>query len=174
MQDLSMDTITPPHEDEIILRKVRDSDREGIITIFNHYATTSFAAYPEIPVNERFFDFLQEGNLGFYVLEHKNRVAGFGFIKPVLPFPAFMKTGMVTYFLLPECTGKGLGKILLEKLTSDASDRGMTSLVANMASKNIPSIRFHQENGFKEVGRLQTAGRKFNEPFDVIWMQKMI
>ena len=84
-----------------------------------------------------------------------------------------MKTGMVTYFLLPECTGKGLGKILLEKLTSDASDRGMTSLVANMASRNIPSIRFHQENGFNEVGRLQTAGSKFNEPFDVIWMQKM-
>jgi L-amino acid N-acyltransferase YncA len=28
--------------------------------------------------------------------------------------------------------------------------------------------------GFTEVGRLQNAGSKFGEPFDVIWMQKML
>jgi phosphinothricin acetyltransferase len=50
----------------------------------------------------------------------------------------------------------------------------MTSLVANMASKNKESIRFHMNHGFTEVGRLHDAGTKFGEPFDVIWMQKML
>jgi len=163
-----------PLDEEIIVREVRDSDRDAIIPIFNHYAATSYAAYPEMPVNERFFEFLRDGTLEFYVLENTQRVIGFGLIKPVLPFPAFMKTGMLTYFLLPEFTGQGFGKLLLEQLTTEATKLGMTSLVANMASKNIPSIRFHLKNGFCEVGRLQNAGFKFSEPFDVLWMQKMV
>jgi L-amino acid N-acyltransferase YncA len=51
---------------------------------------------------------------------------------------------------------------------------GMTSLVANMASKNRASILFHTRHGFSEVGRLRDAGIKFGEPFDVILMQKML
>ena len=163
----------PPVE-EVVVRKVRDSDRDAILAIFDHYAATSYAAYPEIPVNDRFFEFLLEGTLVFHVLEHKSQVVGFGLIKPLLPFPAFMKTGMLTYFLLPEFTGKGLGEILLKRLTTDATEMGMTSLVANMASQNIPSIRFHMHHGFTEVGRLKNAGSKFGEPFDILWMQKKV
>lgn len=159
-------------EQEVIVREARDSDRDAIIAIFNHYAQTSYAAYPDMPVNERFFGFLREGTLAFFVLELKTRVVGFGLIKPVLPFPAFMATGMLTYFILPEFTGKGLGDLLLERLTGEAEKMGMTSLVANMASKNTASVRFHTRHGFREVGRLNKAGRKFGEPFDVIWMQK--
>ncbi|MCK9591048.1 MAG: N-acetyltransferase family protein [Methanoregula sp.] len=165
--------IRPP-DTAIVIRKPRNSDREAILAIFNHYAATSYAAYPDMPVNDRFYEFLQEGTLAFYVLARKEQVVGFGLIKPLLPFPVFMKTGMLTYFLLPEFTGQGLGKRLLEQLTRDASKLGMTSLVANMASKNIPSIHFHVRNGFTEVGRLQNAGMKFDELFDLVWMQKML
>src|SRR5665647_2394762 len=105
---------------DIIVRKVRECDRDSIIAIFNYYAATSYAAYPEMPVNDRFFEFLREGTLAFYVLEHSQQVIGFGLIKPVLPFPAFMRTGMLTYFLMPEFTGHGLGNLLIDRLTSDA------------------------------------------------------
>ena len=159
---------------DVVIREVRDRDRDRIIAIFNHYAATSYAAYPEIPVNDRFFAFLREGALGFYVLEHEAHVVGFGLMKPLLPFPAFMTTGMLTYFIQPKYTRMSLGKKLLHRLTDDAKKMGVTSLVANMASKNKASIQFHQGCGFTEVGRLQNAGSKFGEPFDVIWMQKML
>jgi len=161
-------------EEEVNIRKVRDRDCDRIIAIFNYYAATGYAAYPEIPVNEHFFAFLREGALGFYVLEHEAHIVGFGLMKPLMPFPAFMKTGMLTYFIQPEYTCMGLGKKLLDRLTDDAKKMGMTSLVANMASKNNASIRFHLRHGFTEVGRLKTAGSKFGEPFDMIWMQMML
>jgi phosphinothricin acetyltransferase len=120
------------------------------------------------------FSFLREGALGFYVLEHEAHVVGFGLMKLLLPFPAFMTTGILTYFIQLEYTHKSLGKKLLDQLTDDAKKMGMTSLVANMASKNRASILFHTRHGFSEVGRLQDAGIKFGEPFDVILMQKML
>jgi phosphinothricin acetyltransferase len=163
-----------PADGKIIIRKAADSDREAIIAIFNHYAATSYAAYPEIPVNDRFFTFLCEGALGFYVLEHEAHVVGFGLMKPLMPFPAFMTTGMLTYFIQPEYTRMSLGKKLLDRLTDDAKKLDMTSLVANIASKNQASIHFHTRCGFTEVGRLHNAGSKFGEPFDMIWMQKML
>ncbi len=159
-------------EGDVIIRETLDSDRDGVITVFNYFAATSYAAYPEIPVNERFFMFLREGTLAFFVLEHESRIVGFGLIKPLLPFPAFMGTGTLTYFILPEFTGKGLGSRLLERLTAEAKKMGMTSLVANMASKNTASILFHSHHGFTETGRLHNAGTKFGERFDVVWMQK--
>jgi L-amino acid N-acyltransferase YncA len=159
-------------EREVIVREALDSDRDGVIDIFNYYAATSYAAYPEIPVNERFFLFLREGTLAFFVLEYETRFVGFGFIKPVLPFPVFMGTGMLTYFILPEFKGKGLGSRLLKQLSAEAKKMGMTSLVANMASKNTASILFHTHHGFTEVGRLHNAGTKFGERFDVVCMQK--
>ena len=162
------------HRDgSVVIREVRDRDRDMILAIFNYYAATSYAAYPEIPVNDRFFAFLREGALGFYVLESEANV-GFGLMKPLMPFPAFMTTGMLTYFIQPEYTLMSLGKTLLCRLTDDAKKMGVTSLVANMASKNKASIQFHLGCGFTEVGRLQNAGSKFGEPFDVIWMQKML
>jgi hypothetical protein len=84
-----------PADGKIIVRKAADSDREAIIAIFNHYAATSYAAYPEIPVNDRFFTFLHEGAVGFYVLEHEAPVVGFGLMKMLMPFPAFMTTGIL-------------------------------------------------------------------------------
>jgi L-amino acid N-acyltransferase YncA len=164
-----------PHpEEELTIREVHESDHESIIAIFNYYAATSYAAYPEIPVNDRFFAFLREGALAFYVLECGANVVGFGLMKPLLPFPSFMATGMLTYFIRPEYTCRHLGKKLLDRLTGDAKKMGMTSLVANMASKNRSSIRFHLRQGFTEVGRLHNAGSKFGEPFDMVWMQKML
>jgi L-amino acid N-acyltransferase YncA len=164
----------PPADRKIIVRKTVDNDRESIIAIFKHYAATSYAAYPEIPVNDRFFDFFREGTLAFYVLEHEAHIVGFGLMKPFMLFPAFMATGVLTYFIRPEFTRMGLGEKQLDQLTDDAKKMGMTSLVVNMASKNIPNIHFHMRQGFSEVGRLQDAGIKFGEPFDVILMQKML
>jgi phosphinothricin acetyltransferase len=159
---------------EVVIREVRESDREAILAIFNYYAATSYAAYPEIPVNDGFFAFLRDGAFAFYVLECEAHVVGFGLMKPLLPFPAFMRTGMLTYFIQSEYTRRSFGKILLDRLTDGAKKLEMTSLVANMASNNEASIRFHMRNGFCEVGRLQNVGSKFGEPFDVIWMQKML
>ena len=156
------------------LREMQDNDRDAVMQIFNHYAATSFAAYPDGPLPARFFALLKEGALSAVVLENDRGVAGFGLLKPFLPFPAFKRTGMVTYFIAPEYTGRGLGNRLLARLLEDAKKAGQTALVANISSKNEASIRFHMKQGFTVAGTLAGVGEKFGEPFDVLWMQRTL
>jgi L-amino acid N-acyltransferase len=156
------------------IRDMQERDRDAVMRIFNHYAATSFAAYPDGPLPPQFFELLREGAISAVVLENDSGVAGFGLLRPFFPFPAFRKSGMLTYFLAPETTGKGLGNRLLEQLVLDAKKKGMTMLVANMSSKNEASIRFHKRHGFSEAGNLAGVGEKFGEPFGVLWMQRAV
>ena len=39
---------------------------------------------------------------------------------------------------------------------------------------NDDSIRFHSRLGFSEVGRFHDSGYKFNQWFDMVWMEKVI
>ena len=73
------------------------------------------------------------------MLDDAGGVAGFGFLKPFLPFPAFKKTRMLTYFIAPEDTGRGLGIRLLGRLTDNARNVGIKVLVTNISSKNEAS-----------------------------------
>lgn len=156
------------------IRDMQETDRDVVMRIFNHYAATSFAAYPDGPLPPQFFATLREGAVSAIVLEGDGGVTGFGLLKPFLPFPAFRKTGTLTYFLAPEAMGKGLGNRLLEQLILDAKKQGMTMLVANMSSKNQASIRFHKRHGFSVAGNLAGVGEKFGEPFGVLWMQRTV
>jgi len=160
--------------EEMKIREMQESDRDAVMRIFNHYAATSFAAYPDGPLPLQFFVPLREGALSAIVLEDDGGIAGFGLLKPFLPFPAFRTTGMLTYFLAPEGTGKGFGSRLLERLTEDAKKKGMTMLVANMSSKNEASIGFHKRYGFSEAGNLAGVGEKFGQTFGVLWMQRAV
>lgn len=158
----------------VTLREWQDEDREEILQIFNHYAATGFAAYPDGPVPLQFFSLLHEGALSFCVMESDTGIIGFGMLKSFFPFPAFRYAGMVTYFIHPEFTGKGLGKQMMLRLTQDARTAGITTLLVNISSKNEGSIRFHEQNGFTHAGRLHGVGEKFGELFDIVWMEKKI
>ena len=156
------------------VREVRDEDREQILSIFNHYAINGFAAYAEKPVREKYILDLLRNASAFYVVDSPEGVIGFGFCKPFLPFPAFAKTGELTYFIMPEYLNQGFGSQLLYRLIREARKKGITMLVAHMASWNEEGIRFHKKHGFYVAGRLKGIGTKFDEPFDVVLMQKAI
>ncbi|HEX3012734.1 MAG TPA: GNAT family N-acetyltransferase [Methanobacterium sp.] len=165
----------------LVIREATPQDTQEMLEIFNYYVNNSFAAYLEIPVGPEFFKTSHaEGELNksehfpFYVIEENNRVIGLGALKPYLPFPNFQHTGIVSYFILPEYTRKGLGIKLLDFLCQDAKKRNMKSILANVSSKNQASLNFHLKHGFVECGRFKAVGTKFGKYFDIVWFQKFL
>ncbi|WAC04885.1 MAG: GNAT family N-acetyltransferase [Methanoregula sp.] len=154
------------------IRPVTQADRDAAIGIFNHYVTTGFAAYPDRPVSPGFFDVLREGAYSFLVIERDGEIIGIGLVKPFLPFFTFSRTATVSTFIAPAYRHMGYGTILLAAMTRAARKKGIVMLLANISSRNPESLAFHKKHGFTECGRLHNVGIKFNERFDVVWMEK--
>ena len=161
---------------EYSISQISNEDREQIMDIFNYYVEHSFAAYPENKLPYQAFDmFLQMSN-GFpsgTIKDENSKIIGFGMLRAHNPMPTFSQTAEVTYFIHPDHTGVGLGKMLLSFLEKGAVEKGITNILANISSLNPRSIEFHQKNGFKECGRFRKVGKKNGKEFDTVWMQKM-
>jgi L-amino acid N-acyltransferase YncA len=108
------------------------------------------------------------------VVAVEQRVVGFGLMSPYRRDETFKHTGVLTYFIMPEYTRLGLGSALLDRLIREAQARGINNLLANISSRNEQSLNFHRKHGFRECGRLEGIGVKFDECFDVVWVQKRV
>ena len=87
---------------------------------------------------------------------------------------AFKRAAEVSYFLLPEFTRRGIGKKIIEYFIREAKKINVDTLLADISSLNVQSVKFHEKMGFSHCGRFQRAGRKFEKDFDVVWMQKLL
>ena len=159
---------------DVVIREVRDSDGKAVVDIFNRFARESFAVYSDKELGFDFFERNWDLSRLFYVAETGDKVVGFAFLKPFRTYDNFRHTGMLTYFLLPEFTRKGIGTGLLNTLIEQGRSLGVTNFVAHLSSRNTQSLNFHAKHGFEEVGRLKNMGVKFGKPFDILWFQKQI
>ena len=162
---------------EYSITPIANEDREPIIDIFNHYVENTFAAYPENKLPYQAFARFMEVSHGYPTGSLKDRygnVVGFGLLRPHNPIPTFVRTAEAAYFIHPDHTGKGLGKMLLDALEKGAVEKGITTILAHISSLNPNSIQFHRKNGFVECGRFRKVGRKKDQDFDTLWMQKML
>jgi len=157
---------------EVIIRSKQENELDKILSVVNTFVKDSFAAYTDedYPLSIA-IEWSKKAKI-FFVLETGNKVIGFGFLAPYKPFKSFSHTGVLTYFILPEYTGKGLGTKLFNKLVSRGKDLGITNYLAHISSKNEQSLNFHKKHGFKEVGRFKDMAIKFGEYIDVVWVQK--
>ncbi|SHO48965.1 GNAT family N-acetyltransferase [Desulfopila aestuarii] len=159
------------------ITKMTRADREQVMAIFNYYIEHSFAAYLEEPLPLEAYDRMLEAAAGYptgLLRDATNTVLGFGMLRPHKPIPTFRHTAEVMYFLHSEYRERGLGKMMLQYLESEGHKQGITTLLAHISSRNPQSLQFHARNGFRQCGRFEAVGRKNNESFDTVWMQKML
>lgn len=157
--------------------KMMPEHENDVMEIFNHYATNSFAAYPEGRVpNQLFFRFLEIGETypSFVIKSDDGVVIGFCMLRKYNPFATFKDTAEVSYFIKHEFTGRGIGKSALMKLEDEAKKLGIKHLLADISSENNESIEFHKRNGFYQCGKFDDIGFKFGKRFCVVWMEKEI
>ncbi len=162
---------------EYKLEALSESDRKAVVDIFNHFVENSFAAFMDSREPYELFDRFVEG-IGDYpaaaLKTESGETVGFGFLRPHHRSETFRRTANITYFILPEHTGKGLGTRMLNRFVGEAKARGIDIFLASISSLNVQSIEFHKKHGFVECGRFKEVGVKHGKTFDMVWMQKML
>ncbi|MHC9542822.1 MAG: N-acetyltransferase family protein [Vulcanimicrobiota bacterium] len=157
------------------LEALSEEDRVPVTDIFNFFIDNSFAVYPEERVPPQFFDNilrLCQGYPALAVKDGEGKVVGFALMRPFMM--SLKRAGDLSYFILPEHSGKGIGRMILELFTSEAGRLGVDTFVAGISSLNEGSLRFHEKMGFSRCGLFTRVGNKRGMDFDVIYMQKML
>lgn len=159
------------------LRRLERSDGDAVRGIFNTYVEHSFAAYAQQPLTSDDVDRLLSSckdSPALAAVDEADCLVGFAFLRPYSPFDTFAGTMLITYFIAPAFTGKGLGSQLLAQLETQARSRGIVRLLAHVSSKNEGSLSFHRRHGFVECGCFHGIGCKNGIPFDVVWFEKSL
>lgn len=157
------------------IRPVQDDDWPLVAAIFNHFVVNSPAAYPDRPVGPEFFRdrYRATPEYAFIVVETEGAPVGFAYLSPFHPVPTMRRSAQVTYFILPNHTGQGLGERLLDLLLEQGRAMDVDNFVAHVSSLNEGSIRFHTRHGFTECGRFRRVGTKHGQDFDMVWLQRL-
>ena len=159
-----------------LIRKVKYRDAKAVVDIYNYFIKNSFAAYSDMEMSRDYFKRTIYSTKGypFYIIEVDKKVVGYGLARPYYYQDTFKRTAVLTYFILPDFTDKGLGTQLFEALIDDLKIMKVDNILVNISSRNEQSLHFHNKMGFVECGKFNKVGRKQNKDFDLIWMQKFI
>jgi phosphinothricin acetyltransferase len=114
-------------------------------------------------------------DLPYLVAEADGRVLGYAYAAPYRARPAYRHTLEDSVYVDRDSTGRGVGRMLLERLVTECAARGYRQLVAVIGdSANRPSIALHEACGFARVGLLPAVGFKLGRWVDSVLMQRAL
>jgi phosphinothricin acetyltransferase len=161
----------------IVLRAARVSDLDRITEIYADAVTNGTASYElEPPTRAEMaarFGALTEGGFPYIAAENNGVLAGYAYAGPFRPRPAYRFVVEDSIYIAPEAKGRGIGRLLLERLIAEAESGGFRQMIAVIGdgSPESPSVKLHERLGFRHSGVLRGSGYKHGRWLDTVFMQ---
>lgn len=157
-------------------------DAEHLLAIYAPYVTSSAITFEyTIPTLEEFKSRMQTTmqRFPYLVILQNNKVCGYAYASFFKPRAAYDRAVETTIYLDQDCKGSGLGKKLYLALEAVLKQQHVINLNACITPASPPyvdgtSVLFHQKLGYSKVAHFTKCGYKFEQWFDVIWMEKFI
>ncbi len=122
------------------------------------------------------FGALTEGGFPYIAAENNGVLAGYAYAGPFRPRPAYRFVVEDSIYIAPEAKGRGIGRLLLERLIAEAESGGFRQMIAVIGDggPESPSVKLHERLGFppfRSAARLglqarPLAGYGFHAAFD--------
>ena len=163
---------------ELIIRPFASADVPAITAIYAPYVTDTVITFEieapsEAMMAERFGKMVE---LGHPVLsaELNGEIVGYAYASFFRPRAAYRFSCENSIYLRADVVGRGFGGTLLDRLIADARATGFTQMIAAITGERENSIRLHARHGFRQVGRYEQVGFKFDRWLDVVLMQRAL
>lgn len=86
-------------------------------------------------------------------------VLGWAALTPVSGRCVYAGVAEVSVYVSTSARGRGIGKLLLQKLVQDSELHNLWTLQAGIFPENMASIKLHEACGFRVVGRRERIGQ---------------
>ncbi len=161
------------------LRLARPGDASSLAAIYNEVVTTSTAVFDLVPrtLEEQQAWLADRSGIHAVVVATdgpSGPVTGFASLSPYQTRPAYRTTVESSVYVHRDHRGRGVGKLVLTRLLTLATDHGFHAVIARIGGGNEASIRLHIALGYEQVGREREVGRKFGRWLDVVVMERLL
>lgn len=159
----------------IEIRAATEKDIPAILEIINYEILNSTILYDyeerSLKQQLEWFYNKERENMPVLVAEKEERVIGFATFGIFRPWAAYQFSIEHSIYIHKNNRGQGIGKKLMVELIKIAKERKYHTIIAGVDTSNEGSYQFHKKFGFKEVGRFNQIGYKFDKWLDLIFMQ---
>ena len=163
---------------KIIIRPATADDLPSILEIVNHAILNTTAIYDydarTLAEQKAWFEEKQTSQFPVVVAANDDEVLGFGTFGAFRIKVGYRFTVEHSVYVTEKAIGKGIGKLILQKLIDLAKEQNYHSMIGVIDASNSGSIEFHKKFGFVEAGILKQAGYKFDKWLDVSLMQLLL
>ena len=103
----------------------------------------------------------------------KEQIAGWASLSRWSDKKAYDTTAECSFYVRKEMRQQGIGKRLLEMITLEGEKAGIYCILSRITEGNEASIHLHDAFGYRNIGIMKKAGKKFGKFLDVHLMQKV-
>lgn len=154
-------------------------DVPGITAIYRHYVLNSTATFDLEPPGETFMadkfgHVVDLGHPVFVAEAEDGALLGYAYASIYRPRPAYRFTCENSVYCAYDALKQGVGTALMETVIDRSRAFGFKQMIAVITAEGTGSIRLHEKLGFREVGRYEAVGFKFDRWLDIVHMQKAL
>jgi L-amino acid N-acyltransferase YncA len=159
------------------IRPVKKEDSRRICDIYNYYVQNTCISFEEVSVSreemERRISTISAA-YPFLVYEVNGDLLGYAYANRWKERSAYRYVAEVTIYIDKDHLGRGIGKDLTKALLDECKKRDFHALMAVIALPNDPSVRLHEEFGFKKAAHFTEVGYKMDRWIDVGYWELLL
>lgn len=166
------------------IRMATKADAKEILDIYKPYVKNTAISFEyDVPSVEEFAERINKilKKYPYIVAIDNDQIIGYAYVSSFKERVAYDWAVETTIYLSQDCRGKGVGKKLylaLEKILKRQSILNLNACIAYTSTENTyltnASMYFHEKLGYRKVGHFTKCGYKFENWYDMIWMEKII
>ena len=168
----------------VTIRMAKLGDAADLLEIYAPYVTDTAVTFEySIPSEEEFKRRIKKTleKYPYIVAEENGEIIGYCYASPFNEREAYNRSVETSIYIKKEKRRAGLGRKMYEILENILKRQNVLNMYACIACTEQEdkyltnaSVRFHEKMGFKTAGKFNKCGYKFNNWYDMVWMEKFI
>lgn len=171
-------------EKNITVRVATEDDAQALLELYAPYVEQTAITFEyEVPTVDEFCERIRHTleRYPYLVAELDGVAVGYAYASPFKDRPAYDWSVETSIYVGMEYKRLGIGRKLYDELERLLKLQGILNVNACIAYPReedehltMDSVHFHERLGYQMVGCFHDSGYKFDQWYDMVWMEKMI